>query len=350
MTDFFLATALFCSCALAANAMDSRSNDPINLIPIFGDTIVGMGDHPFHPAPGAPIPPPEVEIAGGYLYFYPQVESDVTLHIVDTTQTVILEDEIHLYNNYDNEYDISALPAGTYTLILGTTGREYEVEFNIPRMKFEKFWEVMERNYISYTPSDKWVVESDTLSYVFDNDGYPFDPKYGPLTGHDAPINRKLGGMLMGRLAHQDGKCLLAMTTYPKRIDGKKLTLPLSEKAAKEHVFTRVANHFELGKPIHSLTRQALRDAEMLVTNYPAETAKNIFNGTSMFVYPQNFQAETYEGKYTCGRCVVVFSKNNIPLELHFLMTDESIADFDKYLSDLKGVFTFQDTRPEVAD
>ena len=26
MTDFFLATALFCSCALAANAMNSRSN------------------------------------------------------------------------------------------------------------------------------------------------------------------------------------------------------------------------------------------------------------------------------------------------------------------------------------
>lgn len=43
MTDFFLATALFCSCALAANAIDSRSNDPINLIPHFGDTTFYQG-------------------------------------------------------------------------------------------------------------------------------------------------------------------------------------------------------------------------------------------------------------------------------------------------------------------
>lgn len=43
MKSHFLATALFCSCALAANAMDSRSDDPINLIPLFGDTTFYQG-------------------------------------------------------------------------------------------------------------------------------------------------------------------------------------------------------------------------------------------------------------------------------------------------------------------
>ena len=80
----------------------------------------------------------------------------------------------------------------------------------------------------------------------------------------------------------------------------------------------------------------------MLVTHYPDETAKDIFNGASMFIYPLNFRGETCQGQYTCGRGVVVFGKNNVPLELYFIMTDESVADFDKYLSELKGVFTFQ--------
>ena len=131
MKSHFLAAVLFCSCALAANAMDSRSDDPINLIPHFGDTIVGMGDHPFHPAPAVPVRLPDVEIVGSYLQFYPQVEYDVALRIEDATHAVIIEDEIHLYINNDNEYDVSALPAGTYTLILGIAGREYEGEFEI---------------------------------------------------------------------------------------------------------------------------------------------------------------------------------------------------------------------------
>lgn len=207
--------------------------------------------------------------------------------------------------------------------------------------KRSKFWEVLDRNYISYTPNDKWVVESDTATYVFDNNDYPYNPEYGVLYGHLSPLNRKFD-MLLGRLSHRDGKCLLAMNTAPILMNGKRLELPLREDLAKEYVFTPVANNFEFGKPYRSLKRQALKDVQMLVTQYPAETAANLFNGVSMFIYPLNFQGETYRDQYTCGRGVVIFSKHNVPLELYFFMTDESIADFDKYLSELKGVFTFQ--------
>lgn len=206
--------------------------------------------------------------------------------------------------------------------------------------KRSKFWEVLDRNYISYTPNDKWVVESDTATYVFDNNDYPYNPEYGVLYGHLSPLNRKFG-MLLGRLSHRDGKCLLAMNTAPILMNGKRLELPLREDLAKEYVFTPVANNFEFGKPYRSLKRQALKDVQMLVTQYPAETAANLFNGVSMFIYPLNFQGETYRDQYTCGRGVVIFSKHNVPLELYFFMTDESIADFDKYLSELKGVFAF---------
>ena len=213
--------------------------------------------------------------------------------------------------------------------------------FSIGVQSQVSFWEVLDRNYISYIPSDKWIVESDTLTYVFDNENYPFNQEYGSLLGRLSPLNRNLGALL-GRLSHRDGKCLIAMNTTPKPINGKKLKLPLRKELSKEYVFTRVANHFELGKPYRSIRSQALKDAEMLVTHYPDETAKDIFNGASMFIYPLNFRGETCQGQYTCGRGVVVFGKNNVPLELYFIMTDESVADFDKYLSELKGVFTFQ--------
>lgn len=213
----------------------------------------------------------------------------------------------------------------------------------IPAFQYDKFWEVLDRNYISYTSSDNWIVESDTSCYVFDNDADSMDKEHNFLRGQLSPINWRLGGFQLGRLLHRDGKCLLAINTCPKRIDGKKLTIPLRDEALKDYIFTRVGNHFEFTQPGRSMCRQALKDVEMLVTHYPTETAKDIFNGVSLFVYPLNFQGNTYRSIYSCGRGVVVISKHNIPLELYFFMTDESVKEFDKYLSSLKGVFTFQD-------
>lgn len=204
---------------------------------------------------------------------------------------------------------------------------EYLKQNNISEFYFEKFGEVLRNHHITYTPNEKWIVESSDLCSVVDDDS--------------CPLNKTLG-LKLGRLSHYKGKCLLAIDTSPKLSSGKKLTLPFQEGLAKEYVFTNVANHFEFGKPYRSIRSQTLKDVEMLVTYYPIETARDVFNGVSMFVYPLNFQGETYQGQYTCGRGVVVFSKNNVPLELYFIMTDESVADFDKYLSELKGVFTFQ--------
>ena len=60
----------------------------------------------------------------------------------------------------------------------------YLKDNKIPMAKHSKFWEVLDRNYISYTPNDKWVVESDTSTYVFENDNRPYNPEYGALYGH----------------------------------------------------------------------------------------------------------------------------------------------------------------------
>lgn len=90
-----------------------------------------IGGNPWHHAPQRPVILPEAELLEGSIYFYPQVEYDVALRIEDVFNNVVVEDEIHLYINNDNEYDVSTLPVGTYTLILGIAGREYEGEFTI---------------------------------------------------------------------------------------------------------------------------------------------------------------------------------------------------------------------------
>ena len=133
MKKFVFVIVVFLSAGLQSGIMASNDG-PIDFFPIFiGDTITypGSGHSPWHPAPARPVILPEAELLEGSIYFYPQVEYDVTLRIEDAFHTVVVEDEIHLYINDDNEYDVSTLPAGTYTLILGIAGREYEGEFTI---------------------------------------------------------------------------------------------------------------------------------------------------------------------------------------------------------------------------
>lgn len=201
-------------------------------------------------------------------------------------------------------------------------------ENNIPKLRYEKFWDILEKNYISYHPKEDWEVISDTLAYMFDK---------------DSCYTRNKMQMRNGVLSYKDGKCLLAISPAFNPMGGRKLPIPYKLEIAKEYIFSGIGSMFGFGKPLRSLTKQELKDAEMLVTYYPADTAKTIFNGVSMFIYPLNFKGECCQNIYRYGRGVVVLGKCNIPLYLYFFMTDESIADFDNYLSELKGMFTFQD-------
>ncbi len=201
-------------------------------------------------------------------------------------------------------------------------------ENNIPKVKYEKFWDILAKNYIDYHPKEKWKIVSDTLAYVFEKDS--------------CSLNNKIA-MMHGVLSYKDKKCLLAISAAFNPMENKKLPIPYKLETAKEYIFTRVANHFDFGKPFRSRNKQERLDAEMLVTYYPADTAKSIFNGVSMFVYPLNFKGEYCQNIYRYGRGVVVLGKYNVPLYLYFFMTEESISDFDKYLSELKGMFVFQD-------
>lgn len=201
-------------------------------------------------------------------------------------------------------------------------------ENHISKLKYDKFWNILKKNHITYHPKEQWVVVSDTLAYVFGNDSCPM---------------RNEMNMRNGILSHKDGKCKVAIDPAFNPMEGKKLPIPYKNEVAQEYIFSRIAARFEMGKKFRSRTKQEMKDAEMLVTYYPVDTAKSIFNGVSMFVYPLNFKGEYCQNIYRYGKGVVIVGKYNIPLYLYFFMTEESIIDFDKYLSELKGMFIFQE-------
>lgn len=201
-------------------------------------------------------------------------------------------------------------------------------ENNIPKFEYEKFWTLLERNHITYNPNEKWLVISDSLAYVCND---------------EESVLRKKFGMRDGILSHEDGECMVAIRVAFKPLDKKKIEVPRGEERAYEEVLTNLISHFEWGKKRRSPSKQDIKDMEMLVTRYPADSARTIFNGISMFIYPLSFKGEYCNDKYRYGRAVTTVSKYNVPLYLFFFLTDESIVDFDHYLSELKGVFWFDE-------
>ncbi len=197
---------------------------------------------------------------------------------------------------------------------------------DIPKYEYKKFWEILAKNYIAYNPNEKWIVVSDSSAYICEDEKCPI---------------RNMLAMQSGILSHHDEECMIAIRVAFDPIE--KVHIPYTAEEAREYIFTRVSNSFEWSKKYLSRTKQDLIDVEMLVTDYPEDIAKSIFNGSSMFIYPLNFKGEYCQDKYRYGRGVVVLAKYNIPLFLYFFMTEKSITSFDKYLSELKGVFWFEE-------
>lgn len=113
--------------------------------------------------------------------------------------------------------------------------RNFIEENNIPKMKYDKFWDILEKNYISYSSNEKWEVLSDTLAYVFEDDSCSM---------------RNEMQMRNGILLHRDGKCRIAISPAFDPMEDKKLPIPYKYNVAKEYIFSRIANRFGIGEKI----------------------------------------------------------------------------------------------------
>ena len=104
--------------------------------------------------------------------------------------------------------------------------------------------------------------------------------------------------------------------------------------------YSRVRHDLNYGRPNSSPSEQDIEDLKMIMTFYPQDIARTLFNADHIMVYPYNMEGKKYEDNFTRVR-VVAIEKNGIDVFLYFAMTDQGIKDFDKYLMDFKGVFLF---------
>ena len=102
--------------------------------------------------------------------------------------------------------------------------------------------------------------------------------------------------------------------------------------------YNRIKTDFKYGYP--GATEQDIEDLKMMMTFYPHDTATVLFNADYMMVYPFNMEGKKYQDKFTRTR-VVVTGKDGLDVFFYFMMTDEGIKNFDKYLMDFKGIFLF---------
>ena len=105
-------------------------------------------------------------------------------------------------------------------------------------------------------------------------------------------------------------------------------------------IYGRVKYDLNYGRPNSSPSEQDIEDLKMIMTFYPQDIARTLFNADHMMVYPYNMEGKKYGDNFTRVR-VVAIEKSGIDVFFYFAMTDKGIKDFDKYLMDFKSVFLF---------
>mgnify|MGYP001779089730 FL=1 len=194
--------------------------------------------------------------------------------------------------------------------------------------KSSQFEQDLELIGMTFSSSDRYNV-SDNLELV-----YITDDKNCPL--------RRLK-MVHAILENRDGQCDIFV--YISGANGLRYGgLVKTNKGLFGEIssltYNRIKSNFQYSRPNSSASEQDIEDLKMMMTFYPHDTARSLFNADYMMVYPFNMEGKKYQDKFTRTR-VIVTGKDGLDVFLYFAMTDEGIKNFDKYLMDFKGVFLF---------
>lgn len=194
--------------------------------------------------------------------------------------------------------------------------------------KSSQFEQDLELINMRFFPSDQYDL-SDNMRMIYVTDDYK-----NPL--------RRLG-TVHSILKNHDGQCRIFVCL----VGAGEIRYGGLVKANKElfgdissSTYSRVRHDLNYGRPNSSPSEQDIEDLKMIMTFYPQDIARTLFNADHIMVYPYKMEGKKYEDNFTRVR-VVAIEKNGIDVFLYFAMTDQGIKDFDKYLMDFKGVFLF---------
>lgn len=160
----------------------------------------------------------------------------------------------------------------------------------------------------------------------------------------NAVINTIFGG-IDAILEHKDGEYLVFVYVSPGRSGGKYgaiITDSTELFVLKNLSFGRIKRDFRYGKPNLDASELEADELYSMLTIYPKEQTREMFNANVMVMYPLNLRGNIYKDKYTRSRAVVI-AKDRLDICFYFMMTDKSVKNFDTYLKDLGKAFWFND-------
>ncbi len=162
---------------------------------------------------------------------------------------------------------------------------------------------------LNFSLSDQYDL-SDNMRMIYVTDDYK------------SPLRRL--GTVHSILKNHDGQCNIFV--YLSGANGLRYGGIIRKnkslfKNVSSLTYNRIKTDFKYGYP--GATEQDIEDLKMMMT-----------------FYPFNMEGKKYQDKFTRTR-VVVTGKDGLDVFFYFMMTDEGIKNFDKYLMDFKGIFLF---------
>ena len=200
-------------------------------------------------------------------------------------------------------------------------------EFGTLPLCFEEKLKITEMKYL---PNKQFTFSEHALDYYLD---FPCcDNK-----------SCKLRDELMAyaaKFAHKDGKCEIfvrAISEESIRYYGEiKTTNKGPALWSYQHVSGYDFNFKGTEQDIEKLELQSD------IHNYPQDSARMIFNADYMFRYhPDFYMKGNVHGNDFTHTIAVVTGRKGLDIFAYFLLTDESVKDFNKYLSDFKNTLWF---------
>jgi len=185
--------------------------------------------------------------------------------------------------------------------------------------------------YRGFRPSFEDKLQISGMTYILNNQ-YDFEEWNKYCCDDDSCPLHKLG-LLSAKFTHKDGECQVFVNTA-----GTYRPVPGHPTS---YSFDRIRYDFGYGGVLGSANEYDREDLRMMLTCYPQDSAKTIFNADYMLSYPFDMRRMKHENKYTRARCIVA-GKNGKDTFFYFVLTNEGVKNFNMYLSDFQQTLMFE--------
>lgn len=167
-----------------------------------------------------------------------------------------------------------------------------------------------------------------------------FEDSFGEYACEDETCPLRRLGVIHTKLLHQDKDCQISIYIAGANQMRYGKVNKLNEPG--DLSYNRIKHDFMYGEQFRAATKQETEDLKMMLTYYPQDSAKAIFNADYMLCYPFNMEGKKCRNKFTCARTIVT-GKGGLDIFVYFVFTDKGIKDFDRYLAEFKQTLWFKE-------